>query len=383
MQPRRWVTGTVTALVAVGLLTLPSAAAATRHPAGPAPGAGTVGRIAFLTRHQAVKIATVAADGHTSAITTVGPVTKLKPGQTIQIFDLVGSGAGGWLAWQEQILRRTSGQPRFVRTVLVLRNVASSKVVHLTTAQAPVGFAGDLLVTSNADVTKTLRLHPTPHLVKVPSSQFPLGTYRGGVVDTVNRRAPRGPSQTWQLQLTSLSGAHRLLHSYVLGPTNYRTPDAAWSSADGRHLVIERGNHQDFGGLGPSSLADEFRLSGPHARTRLGHFGTAKAMWRIARVSYAGASDRVWAVWERGTRTGASSVVATHERGHWVRIRNRGIAVAGNAAGWVVIQPGRYVSVGRDVPAFDAVPTSNAVLRHGGRTVSLGVEGSVFLWVAT
>jgi hypothetical protein len=98
-------------------------------------------------------------------------------------------------------------------------------------------------------------------------------------------------------------------------------------------------------------------------------------------VSYAGPTDAVWAVWERGTPAGAASVVALHEHGKWMTVARHGIAVAANQAGDVIVQRGKYVSVGRDVPDFDTVPTGDAQLRHDGTTHTLGAAGSVFIWI--
>jgi hypothetical protein len=56
--------------------------------------------------------------------------------------------------------------------------------------------------------------------------------------------------------------------------------------------------------------------------------------------------------------------------------------VAGNAAGYVVVQPGTFVSVGTDAPEFDTVPTASAILVHAGTTANINIEGSAFVWVS-
>lgn len=379
MHIRRVAMYSVAALVLGGVLTAPSALAASRHPARPSPAAKTVGHIAFLTKQQTVKIATVAANGTTSGVKRIGPVSLITPKQTLQVFDLMASGDGEWVAWQEQILTK---HPFNEKTVLVLRQSSSGTMWHLTTGQAPVGFAKDQLVTSDGSETRRLDLQPTAHLVKVNDHQFPLAAYSHGVIDTDSLRAPSGPSTTEALRLTTFGGSHTTLHEYVLAPTDYRYPDAAWVSGDGKHVVVERGNHQDFGGLGPSSLADEFRLGGGHARSPLGHYGTAKDAWRIASVGYAGSTDAVWAVWERATKTGATSIVADHVHGTWAPVTTHGIAVAGSHKGYVISQPGKFVSDSVNEEVFDIVPTSHAKLIHGSTTVSLDAEGSAFVWIA-
>jgi hypothetical protein len=373
----------VAAVAVGGLLTGPAAVAASRQPARPDPMVvGIAGNIAYLTSQQTVKIATVHTNGTTAGVQTVGPITALTGKQTMQIFDLTASGDGQWLAWQENVFKPVAGGVEPVKTVLVLREQSNGAIVHLDTDQAPLGFAKDQLVTSNADTTERLDLEPTPHLVKVVDHQFPMAAYSKGVIDTHAVRSPPGPSTTEQLRLTTFAGAHTILHNYVLAPTNYRGPDAAWVSSDADHVVIERGNHQDFGGLGPSSLADEFSLTGGHKRTMLGHYGTSKAQWRIADVSYAGHKDAVWAAWERATSTGADTLVAWFNGHRWVAVAHHAIVVAGAPTGWVVIQPGKYVSTSKDEEIFKTVPTRHALLRTGSTTVSLNAEGTSFVWIA-
>jgi hypothetical protein len=383
MRMRRIITCSMSAIAIGSLLTAPSAFAGVRDSTHPGVASPTIGRIAYLTKADAVKLAEVHANGGTSSVETIGPITPVAAKQTIQVLDLMASGDGTQIAWQEQVLKHIKGGMLTVKTVLVEYDVVDGLDVHLTTEQAPVGFAAaDQLVTSNGDSTKRLVRKPTPHLIAVKGSQFPLAAYSAGVIDTADLQAPPGPRQTEQLRLTTFAGAHTVLHNYVLAPTDYRFLDAAWVSGDGKHFVVERGNHQDFGGLGPSSLADEYALSGGHARSQLGHFGTLAAQWRVASVSYAGSSDAVWAVWERGTPAGATSVVAVHEGGKWVAVTDHGIAVAGNSSGYVISQPGKFVSIGSDAPAFNLVPTRHALLRHGGTSRALNAEGSAFVWVS-
>jgi hypothetical protein len=380
MNHRRIAGCVVVAVLVGGLLGAPTAIASSPAPVVPAPADPVIGHLAYVTKHQQVKLATVRQSGATSSMTTIGPVTHASASQSIQISGLTASGDGNWLAWDEQRLDHHG--TGLVDTHLVMRDVVDATTTDLKTAQAPVGFAGDMLVTTSGDVTKRLDLHPHAHLVKLPLHQFPLGTYALGVLDTLNLQAPAGPRRTDRLRLSTLSGDHTALHDYVLGRAQYDDPDAAWSSADGKQLVIERGNHQDFGGLGPSSLADEYALAGAHHRTRLGHYGTARAAWRIASVTYSGAADQVWVVWERATKTGASGLVARYSGGAWHRVAAHAIAAAGNAAGDVVVQLGKYVPVGHDATDFATVPTGSAFVVHHGDAAVLDLEGSAFAWVS-
>jgi hypothetical protein len=380
MRIRRVASWSVAAIAIGGLLTAPSVVAASPQGVSSSPRIPVAGHIAYFTKGQKVDIASVLSDGTTFAVQQVGPVSKATSKKQVIVFDLVASGDGKWLAWGEQV---TSHHPLKLKTVLVLRNESNGHITHLVTPEEPVGFAGDQLVTSNADTTKRLVLTPTPHLVKVHSAQFPLAAYRKGVADTINLLKPAGPKQTWRLRLTSFGGKETTLHNYVLAPTDYRSPDGAWVSGDGKHMVVELGNHQDFGGIGPSSLADEFALTGSHARTQLGHYGTNAQQWRVGGVAYAGSSDAVWAMWERATTHGATSVVASYAHGTWTMVTKHGIAVAANAAGYVISQPGKFVVVNKNDDDMAPVPTGDASLIHGSTTLPLQAEGSAFVWVAS
>jgi hypothetical protein len=382
MHVRRFVTSAASAIAVCGLLTAPHAFAGPRHSAAPhrpAATSRTVGHLAWVTKNHTIKLAAVHLDGATSAVKTIGPVSPVTGKRTVGIFAFMASGDGKWLAWEELVL--SAGGNEIGPPLLVVREQSTHTVIKIPTEQAPVGFAGDQLITSDGVVTKRLVLSPSPHLVKLFSDEDSLTTYPGGVVEAISTVAPPGPNQTWKVELRSLGGTRAVLHSYLLAPTNYRLPEQAWTSADGKHLLVERGDHTDFDGLGPSSLTDEFALTGSHQRTQLGHYGTDAAKWRVAAVSFAGKHDAVWAVWARGTKTGATTVVARHADGTWAPVLNHGIAVAGNAAGFKVVQPGKYVSVGHDAPQFDPVPTGHALLRHLGHVRTLNAEGSVFVWV--
>jgi hypothetical protein len=363
-----------------GAAGVPAAIATTSRPDRSAAVPSVVGRLAYVTASQQVKLATVTTAGAISARTTVGPVTIAKSGQAITIQQFVASGDGTLVAWAEDVSSHHGKQ--FVRSTLVQDDVATNTTVHLAVDATPIGYAGDtLVVLANDGKTQRLEPQPTPHLVTVKSEPYPLGTYPDGIVDAIYHQAAGSAKHSDTLRLASFAGVHQMLHKYVLRSGQYNDPDAAWSSPDGKHLVIERGNHQDFGGLGPSSLADEFSLTGAHHRTPLGHYGTAKAAWRVASVTYAGANDTVWAAWERATRHGAAGSVAKYVDGRWKRVAANAIAVAGNSGGYVVVQLGKFVSVGDEAPDFATVPTTKAYLMHGSSVQVIDLAGSTFDWV--
>jgi hypothetical protein len=377
MSQRRIAACAFATLLLGALVAAPARGASSPRPAT----SPVIGHVIYLAKDGVVREAAVAANGTAATFQTIGPVTVAKTGQKVQVSDLIASGDGEWAAWDEDVVSGSGSHEKFVESVLVLRDIARGTAIHRKTSQVPVGFAGDTLVTSNGDHTKTVDLQPSFHFKTVNDTQFPLGTYPKGVVDGPELNKPAGARSTWEVRLTTFKGAHTVLHGYVRRPTDYQLPDAVWTSGDGKHLAVELGNHQDFGGLGPSSLLDEYSLTGAHHRAPLGHYGTPSAQWRVASVTFAGPSDMVWAAWERPTKSGATGVVATFSQGNWQRVASSGIAVAANAAGYVVVQSGKFVEFGQDFPEFNTVPTASAVLVHGSTTATMNLEGSAFVWV--
>ncbi|HTW19709.1 MAG TPA: hypothetical protein VME70_05785 [Mycobacteriales bacterium] len=381
MRVARLSTAGVATVVVSGMLAAPLAFGVSgTHRAHPAstPRVSTVGRIAYLTKQGVLKTATVRSDGTTSSVKKLGPITKASGKQTVRLSDVVVSGNGHWIAWNEELLSHGGA---LLHASLVDVHEPAGTAYQVKSLQEPVGFAGSRLVTYSGS-TKRLVLTPKPHLVKVDDSGLPLATYAHGVIDSKALEAPKGPSQTWEVRLTSFAGSHVVLHRYVLSPTDFRYPDLAWVSGDGKRVVVERGNHQDFGGLGPSSLADEFHLTAPHSRATLGHYGTDKAAWRIGGVAFAGSSNSVWAMWERLTTTGATSVVARYKSGAWKLEEAHGVAVAANAHGDVITQPGKWVNPSKVEEEFEPVPSGDARLRDGAGTVTLHASGSFFAFIA-
>jgi hypothetical protein len=81
-------------------------------------------------------------------------------------------------------------------------------------------------------------------------------------------------------------------------------------------------------------------------------------------------------------KTGAETAVAVNVHGSWKTIVPGAIAVAGNVAGYVVVQPGNYVATDVEAIEFSPVPTGDAILMNGGTTKVLGIEGSQLAWVS-
>jgi hypothetical protein len=363
--------------VLVGLMTVPTAGAASggHHERA---GFATVGHLAYVSTNNRVVRVKVKTAGQTSKPRRLGPVTQPPTHRIVQIESFVASGDGNWLAWLE-VVAKANGTPTRQQPVLVVRDLEQHQLYRLQTTSVPVGFAGDTLVVDGTRASR-LVLQPSPHLVPLPGQEYPTATYPEGIVDVKYTSAPAGPDHTDRLRLTRFDGTHTVLHNYLLGPSDTRIPDLAFASGDGTKLVVERGDHTDFGGIGPSSVVDEFALNDGHQRTRLGHYGTAQKAWRIGGVSFARSTDAVWAVWERATRNGATSVVAAHHRSGWKSVVPHGIAVAGNPDGYVVVQPGKY-EFASDGLQVSRVPTGGALLLHDSTVKVLDIKGSQFAWV--
>jgi hypothetical protein len=362
---------TAASLAAVGV------PAAMARPAGSAPNAPAaskvIGHLAYLTNSFKLELVSVRANGSTSSPQQLAPTLASTKNNQVNLGQVVASPDGRWLAWSE--FRANDSKP-----LLVLRHNSTGKETKLRTSESPVGFAGDTLLTE-FNAVQRLVLKPTPHFVLAHHARNPLTGYPGGVVN----ETLSNDTKDSKLLLTTFAGHHTVLHRYTdAGPKTYRLADQAWVSADGKHLAIERGNHQDFDGLGPSSLVDEFSLHGSHTRHTLGTYSptAAGSSWRVTDLAYVGAKDQVWVAWERATAKHAVTLVASYSGGKWHLQHTKAITVAGNRAGDVVIQPGKYVK-GKAPEGFPTEhATSNALLRHGSKTSTLGVKGIQFFWVS-
>lgn len=325
----------------------------------------------YLTSGERIMEATVTSRGSVTAKQQIAPAPGTPAAD--RPFFVVASPDGRWLAWSQARGNR--------RPMLYLRNLVTGDTTTIATNKSPAGFAGDtLLVTFNK--TFRLVLSPSPHFVYVPHAGIALTGWAHGAIDTTY--ADNTGSGT--LRLTSWSGRQTRLHHYTdFGPPNYRTIDAAWVSADNRQLLVERGNHQDFGGLGRNSLVDEFALTGHHHRTALGQY-PGNQVWRVTGAAFRGAGNVPYAAWEAQTRSGVRTVVARFSAGRWIRVRNGAIAVAADPSNDLLVQPGDYAmphTSGNPTDYPAARPTKQALLRMGRRNYALsGVRGIEFWFAA-
>jgi hypothetical protein len=357
--------------VLVGPAGLPAAAGTSTVTTAPAR-AVSVGHLAFLTNGGAIDLVNVLANKRIVGKVQIGPVQPSTTAHPVTIDSIVASGDGRWLAWQEN---RTASASRFTAT-LVLRNQVSGVTRTVRTHQFPIGFAGDRLLVFNRHVARVVVGSPLTFVRVV--GRIPLTAYRHGVVDMhVN-----SSDSAERLLLTSTSGHRTVLHRYTdIGPPDYRETSQAWVSQDGKKLVVERGDHQDFGGLGPSSVVDEFNLHGSHARTTLGHVGGLHAEWRLGDVAFRGANDQVWAVWHRLARHGVRTALTHVVHGHWVRNDQPDIDVAANRAGYLLVQPGKYVLQNPNDNFYASHATGHAFVVHHQAARFSGIRGTQFFWV--
>lgn len=350
------------------------------------------GHLAFVTATGALDIIAVLADGTTTDPVQIAPVTQVAAPKTVKVVGITVSADKNWLAWAEETFRPTKRYGELeTASVIALRNMYTGKTITVHSAAYPIGFAGSQLVVEGAR-TARLVLKPTPHLVRIPEGNaYPVAAYADGVVDVLSHDAgTSGLVSREELRLTTFSGHHTTLHHYNIGK-DYRdvTANLDGVSPDGRHLIVERGNHQDFNGLGPSSLFDEYSMTGSHVRTELGHYGTNKADWRLVSTTFVGAKDTPWLSLHSGFIKVAKNnyivhgVVVRYAGGKWQLERSGAIAVAGNSDGYVVVQPGQWQPVKNSVAGeYEPVPTAPALLEGPGGTHTLStVQGSEVLWV--
>ena len=378
----------VVPVLALAALVLPGSLAPTQAQATPVP----AGHLAFVNPAGKLEIVAVMSNGKTTDPVKLGPVTKVASPRTVKVANLVVSGDRNWLAWQEQIYKP---DPQFGTIQaggrIAVRNMYTGKTIIVRSNQIPLGFAGKTLVTVGA-YNKRLVMKPTPHLVRIPGDGYAVATYPKGIVDVkfVDEN-PDTAVDHEQLRLTTFGGTHTVLHTYHVGKT-YRNVTANYDavSPDGKKLIIERGNHQDFAGLGPSSLFDTFSLGATHTRHTLGHYGTNKAVWRLSRATFVGKHNTPWLAIHAAPKKSPSGdyyvvrgYVVRYVHGEWRLEENQGIAVAGNPEGYVVVQSGEWQPVpNSDADEYRPVPGGYALLRgpHGGHYMSK-VKASELAWV--
>jgi hypothetical protein len=355
------------------------------------------GHLAFVTAAGTLKVVAIMSNGATTDPVKLAPVTKVNEPKVARVHGLVVSADKRWLAWSEEIFKPSNKYGELQTSArIVVRNMFSGKTTVLRSNQSPLGFAGSTLVTVGA-YNKRLVKKPTPHLVRIPGDGYAIATYDKGIVD-VKSSVPDNNKHVIEidrLRLTTFGGHHTLLHTYKVG-MQYRSVAAnlAALSADGRKLLVERGNHQDFEGLGGSSLFDTYSMGAKHVRKQLGHYGTSKAKWRLSSATFVGPHNTPWlAIHSAPKKSNAGDYyvvrghVVSYSHGKWTVQDNQGIAVAGNSDGYVVVQNGEWQPVAAsEAGDYKPVPGGYAQLRGpqdgslGGHYMK-GIKATELVWV--
>jgi hypothetical protein len=350
------------------------------------------GHLVYVTAAGALRVVAVKSNGSHTDPVKLGPVSKIDEPLVARVHGLVVSADKNWIAWSEGIFRPSKKYGELqVSARIAVRNMYSGKTISFRSNQTPLGFAGSTLVTVGA-YNKRLVKQPTPHLERIPGHGYAVATYRNGIVE-VRSTVPADNRKTFQvdrLRLTTFDGHHTLLHKYKVG-MQYRSAAANVDavSADGRKLIVELGNHQDFDGLGGSSKFDTFAMHGDHTRRQLGHYGTAKAKWRLAGAAFVGPKNTPWlALHSAPKKSNAGDYyvvrgyVVSYSHGAWTRQDNHAIAVAGNADGYVVVQDGEWQPLEHsEAGEWVSVPGGYLQLRGPqGAHYLTGIKATEMVW---
>lgn len=310
-------------------------------------------------------------------------MTKVAAPQTVQVSNLVVSADEQRLAWSEQISKPSAKYGVvYVGSRVVVRNNVDGTTTTVKGGYELVGFAGHTLIVESG-YTKKLVLTPTPHFVRVSTNADTIATYPKGMVDDVFAGASSSTVLSRErLRLTTLAGHNTFLHTYDVGKT-YREPGMGAVSPDGERLVVERGDHEDFDGLGPTSLFDEYTLSGSFPRRTLGHYGSNAAKWRLQTAAFVGKNDQVWLALHNYAPA-VRGVVVRYVGGKWQLVENHAVTVAGSPLGYAAVQPGKWVlSKVHEANDHHIVPTADAQLWFDGAKVGAipAVQAVEMVWV--
>jgi hypothetical protein len=375
----------VTAVAALGLpallLSQPAAAA-------PVP----VGHVVYVTANGVLKVTAVMSNGDHTDPVRLAPVTKVDPPKTVTVAGLVVSADKNRIAWSERIAKPSQKYGELVTGArIAVRNMYSGRTITLRSNDVPLGFAGSTLVTVGA-YNKRLVKKPTPHLVRIPGETYAVATWAKGIVDVASTVPVNSKKHVEidRLRLTTFDGHHTLLHKYEVG-MQYRSAAANVDavSPNGRKLLVELGNHQDFEGLGGSSNFDTFSMHGAHTRHQLGHYGTSKAKWRLVGTTFVGAGTTPWLAVHSAPKRSKSGdyyvvrgFVVSYAHGKWTRQDDHAIAVAGTATGYLVIQDGEWQPVeGSEIGEYKPVPGGYLQVRgpQGGHYLK-GIKAVEMVW---
>jgi hypothetical protein len=353
----------------------------------------------------------ITTDGTPGRRAQLGPRQQPQPGVAVRTHAIQASGSGRWVAWAESSVAYIGRPPAItahgftssdttVTTTAFLLDRRSGKVTEIPAAGAPLAFAGEGLVLFDPfENVYTLVTPGRPNRVlqNMPDSEDDaIGAVPEGVVAIGWEDI--GDSIQQRLDLVGYDGTVRTLRRFPRRATSMAGYIQGWMSDDGTRFWIERGDHTDYCGVGPSSWLAIVTRGGALARPEIpappppsGVDVRAGQGMRLQNLRPAGpGSDSAYALWASCTLGPSGSYEQVYSgiyrlnAGKWSLVRKDAIAAAavpsGTAAtGGAVVQPGRIrLGPGEGGPAVYLEPSGNALLIRNGKTTPLPIAGVDF-----
>lgn len=338
----------------------------------------------------------------------LGPRREPQPGVAVRVHSVQVSTDGRWVAWAESSVSYTGSPPTLdlfgfsstgaaeVTTAFLLDR-RSGKTTEIPALGAPFAFTGDGLVlqdSTNRTYAVVTPGRPNRTLLDWPESEDrAVGAVPGGLITIGNSDTEDGSLGNYQVDLVAYGdGEVKTLHTFPHGATGAAGYNRGWVSDEGQRIAIERGDHTDYCGIGPSSslvlLDGKGSLLGPEAAGPPIPASVPHSDWQHMRLQYVrfAGSDSALALWTmctQGPNDAAArnpySAVYRLRDGKWSLVRADMIAVAPAPSGGVLVQPGAFrLGDGEGGPSVSPEPSGDALLVQGGRTTRLPVSGVDF-----
>jgi pimeloyl-ACP methyl ester carboxylesterase len=346
-------------------------------------------RLSYITSSGQVELVTVHADGSLTDRRIIGPVSSAASGVTVHA--LSASSDGKWLAWLEE--PKTASDQGAPTTTVVVRStdaVSPPLTGNVTPVIGRIGFTSDRVVAIEGAEAESSPLSSPLSFAKLATPAITLDVLNavsGGLLVLTSPPGGGAQSLTEEVTLVGSSGGAVTVHGF--SSQSYAEPVLTSTNAvtrAGDELLLERGDHTDFCGVGPSSGALLVDLPGGAIRP-LGHPGTAAQQWRLESATFVGSSPvAVWAtcspagVVQYNEPPRVNTYIST--RTGWQLIHQGAAIAAGSPTGALLVQPSQYVPVPQaPYPAFDVAPTGDAMLINGSEQHPMALRGVEFAWV--
>jgi hypothetical protein len=338
--------------------------------------------LAVLTADRRLAIVPIDAGGRAGTPRFVAPRETSPPGRVTHVGFLKTSADGRLLAWAENSGPAGTGRPYAGDFGFpdVMTTGATSYVMDVVTGTTtrwpglgvPYGFvhddlvlrgseAGPISVIHDGRLASSIELPDTSPLLLTASTGGVLG-YRAGTSGDADTVAP------W-LDLVGYDGTVRPLMPLPAVKGFQSSYEQAWTSRDQTRALLEKGDHTDYCGVGPSSTLTTVDL--PHrtiVRT-IQSPGPAARQWRL--LSYAYVTDDtgygLWVTCQTGISHRPSAAVYHLADGRWNRVVSGALAMAARDDQTVAVQQGKIIPLPDGVTA--PAPSGTAfVLVHGVRS---------------